>query len=226
MKIRLDRTISKDSDQSSLTAFYNGKITTRKLSQAVNLGSIASWKVKANKKGCGGFSVSVWDEARVAPLDNVEFTFGVAAPGHPAPECGMGSSYKAMGSGMETLLIGPLGAGNEETMAHAAMHLFEFKDGDKIRSVIVFVDRAKLKTTQSGSDDWKDAIFAWTTDSPISSYMTSASGLPALINQAHQSVKFSTNPHLFRRLARDCQTPFSGVKPTAIAPLQNEHFDG
>lgn len=211
LNIRLDRTQPQAEDKELLEAFNKGNLATRKLSEAVNLGSIASWEVTARETGCGGFSVSVWDEARIAPLDNVEFTFGIGAPGHPAQECGTGDTFKAMSAGLETLLAGPLGAGNEETKAHAALHLFEVKDADKTRSVVVFVDRAGLKAALGNPDTGEETVFAWTTESQISDYVTSASGLPALISDVHRSIKNNASPYPFEEVSQELAiTLFSG----------------
>jgi hypothetical protein len=178
-------------DEAKMKEFEGGKLSTRKFSEATNLGSIVSWHVKANSPGCATLAISVWDEASTSPLDHLVVTFPIVKKGQTRPEdCACGVMQKGLQAGLDTLLLtGTSGSSKEAELADAALHIFEsFSAGSK-HSTAVFVDRDELIKSRSGPT--LKGIFAWELTSVLSDYTSGQ--LAEKIDGAH--LKITRNIH-------------------------------
>ena len=212
LTIKFDRTKLQPTDQELLKAFREGKLSTRKLSDAVNLGSIASWKVVANQPGCGNLAISVWDQARITPLDHIVISFPVQDGSGKAKECSSYGFSKAMGAGMETLLLGPGGpAESGGRRADAALHVFETIDGGRSRSIAVYVDSARLENAQKNPDTVDKGVYAWKLFSVLSTFVSGQGQLPGLIRSAHNAIdKPGARPFPFEDVASELAVKIFG----------------
>jgi len=212
LTVKLDRLKLGADDAKLLEAFDAGTISTRTLSDAVNLGAIASWEVKAQEIGCGSFAISIWDDARVTPLDHVVVAFPVREQNSGPKECAVAGS-QAMGSGLETLLSAQADMTAGARQADAALHVFETKDDGKRRSIAVFVDRARLAAAHGSPNASDQGVYAWELASVLSTYVSDPSQLPDLIKSAHTALtQPDKRPHPFEDVAQELALKvFSGA---------------
>jgi C4-dicarboxylate-binding protein DctP len=212
LAVKFDRTKIDPTDRQKLEEFQARKLSTRALSEAVNLGSIASWEVVANESGCADLAISVWDEARIMPLDHIVISFPVQPEGEKPKACRPFGLSQAMGAGMETLLYGPgESIAPSGRRADAALHVFETDDEGTRRSIAVFVDRARLMSAQSNPNSSDSGVYAWKLDSVLSSYVSDQSQLPELIRSAHEAIGLPDSQFPFQDVASElARKIFSG----------------
>jgi len=187
MTVKLARASAGPRDEQLLESFDKKQLTTRALSREVNLGGLASWDLKASAVGCGGIAVTVWDDARVKPLDHIVLRVPVRAAGQGPKECGWDDSAKAMNAGLLTLLAGPAAPAGGR-VADAALHVFESKEGGKVRSHAVFIHRARLSAALADPQAGDPGVYAWQLASVLSDYVSQPSQLPELVKGAHKAI--------------------------------------
>ncbi len=191
LTLKRDRLTKDPQDEAKMKEFEEGKLSIRELSEAVNLGSIASWVVITRDTGCATLAISVWDEADISPLDHLVVTFPIVKKGEAPPErCAHGVEQKGLQAGLETLLLrGASSSSSEAQLADAALHIFEsFSEGTK-RSAAVFVDRDELKKSRRDPSTNPKGVYAWEITPALSDY--SSGKLVEMINDAH--VKMAKN---------------------------------
>ncbi len=212
LTIKFDQIKVQDTDQERLRAFREGKLSTRKLSEAVQLGEIASWKVYANQPGCGDIAISVWDEARITPLDHIVLSFPVKNANGEAKECGYGGFKKAIGTGMQTLLSQPGGSSESGgRVADAALHVFETSDERRKYSIAVYVDSARMAKAQSNPGAADKGVYAWKLFSVLSTFVSGQGQLPSLIKSAHNAIGTpDTRPFPFEDVASELAAKIFG----------------
>jgi TRAP-type C4-dicarboxylate transport system substrate-binding protein len=184
LTVRLDRASPRPGDAAQLDAFDAGKLGTRALSQVVNLGGLVSWDLKAEAAGCGGIAITVWDPARVAPLDHIVVQIPVRSGGAGPKTCRLGDESKAMSAGLQTMLAEPAAQAGAR-VPDAALHVFESDDGT-ITSHAVFIHRRRLQAAQANPQATDPGVYAWQLASTLSTYVSDATQLPDLVKAAHK----------------------------------------
>ncbi len=187
LTVKLERARADPKDGELLEAFDKGRLTTRALSGQVNLGGFVSWEIKAQAIGCGGIAVTVWDQARVTPLDHIVLQIPVRNRGTGPKKCGWNDTAKSMNAGLLTLLAGPAPRADARA-PDAALHVFESSDDGKVRSHAVFIHRRRLLEALANPKAIDPGVYSWQLASGLSTYVSDASQMPELIKAAHKAV--------------------------------------
>lgn len=186
MTISLKNAVTTETDEATLEALADGKVTTKSVSARLAMGNIAHWPVLATGDGCADVAFAVWDEARLTPLDHIVVSFSVARAGAEPGKCYGKSSSKDMRAGLETLLTGPQ---EESTAADLALHVFEYNEASFPRSVAVLIDARRLRETAQKPDYGDSGVYAWELNTALSEYTSRSEQLPALIARAHKRLQ-------------------------------------
>ena len=154
--IQMERLEAKPTDAAEFEKFQTGEQLTSQLAAKINLGSVVSWDIVPDRTGCAEIALSVWDESRTMPLDNL--TIAIPVQGNQKQEnvCPFGNQI--LSTGLQSLLAtsqtSPDAVGS---LANAALYVFETFSA---RSVAVFVDRDML-SKRVGVGDVSSGVFAW-----------------------------------------------------------------
>jgi len=215
LTVKLDRASVTAKDKDLLAAFDLGQLSTRALSREMNLGGLVSWDIKAQAVGCGGIAVTVWDQARVIPLDHIVLHVPVQADAKNHPEnCKLAGTEKSMNAGLSTLLEGPVPIAGSRS-PDAALHVFEDIDTGVRRSHAVFLHRKRLLAALADPNAKDPGIYSWQLASSLSTYVSDPSQLPDMIQSAHNAVaQPGINPFPYEGVATELALKvFSGAQP-------------
>ena len=187
LTVRLEKAKAGPKDEALLEAFGKKQLTTRALSREVNLGGFVSWDIKAEAVGCGGVAFTVWDQARVTPLDHIVLQIPVHEGGKGTGKCEWQDTAKSMNAGLLTMLAGSAPAAGARA-PDAALQVFESQDGGKRRSQAVFVHRERLLAALADPKTSDPGVYSWQLASALSTYVSDSSQMPELIKAAHKAI--------------------------------------
>jgi len=201
--VKLERGRADPHDKEVVDRFQKKQISTRGLSQAVNLGGFASWDIKAAKPGCARIAITVWDQAHSMPLDHIVLTVPVHREGKGPESCGWNNTSKAMTAGLRSMLEGPLPA-EDMRIPDAALHIFEVDEGGQSVSHAVLLHRHRLLAALGKTEVSDSGVYAWKLASVLSAYVSKPDQLPQLIQEAHQAIVSNANTkYPYEEVARE-----------------------
>lgn len=187
LAVRPERAKAAPGDEAMLAKFDKGGMATRALSRQMSLGGMVSWELKAQAVGCAGIAVTVWDQARVTPLDHIVLHIPVRQGGAGPKDCASSRTAKSMNAGLLTLLAGPAPDASARA-ADAALHVFEHSEDGTSRSHAVLVHRQRLLQALADPKAADPGVYSWRLASALSTYVSESSQMPELVRAAHKAI--------------------------------------
>ena len=151
----------------------------------VHAGQI-TYDLTALSAGCASVAFSIWNSSGTLPLDHLIQPVTIVDRDGETPDCDLDGGLV---SGLDNLAR--FGAGEEHRgyiPVDAALHVFEWGEGSRIKSVAVFVDRERYETADP-KNATNNGVYAWSLKSPISPYVSG----DGLLNQIKYARKQAVN---------------------------------
>lgn len=170
LDVSLDKLQGADPGTAALLDPLDLKSSLPEFARKVQAGHV-KFDLVAQRQGCGGISVSIWNETGQVPLDHIIQPVTVSDREGRMPEC---TVYKGMQTkgGLPSLLEASLDFASEGSLtADAAFHIFEPSPNG--RSVVVYCEAAP-----------QVKVFAWETESKLSHYLEKEEQLQSKLHEA------------------------------------------
>jgi hypothetical protein len=130
-----------------------------------------NFDIIAKESGCASVALVIFDQSGVFPLDHLVHTVDVRKPGERSHKCfGSEADMPAIRGGLATLLeFGLDYSAGSKTEADAALHIFEFSEGTRKKTVAVLIERDRFLASRNASQP--DGIYGWELQSTLSDYL-------------------------------------------------------
>lgn len=212
--VSLKNAMTLPTDEAKREAHWDGRLSTRALAGTLGLGEIVKWSVKANQEGCADVAFSVWDEARVEPLDHIVVSLPVQTPGGAKVTCYGMSDSQDMAAGLQTLLREPRKNG---LIADASLQIFEYEKAGQVHTAAILLHAKRHAAAMKDPAAADPGVYSWELVSSLSEYMSSKEKLPELIAAAHRQVDVN-DPFAYESVVGDMASVlFAGNLPRDAA---------
>jgi hypothetical protein len=167
--------------QSRYDEFRKGRIPLPEFARQVQAGKV-TFRLVAQQAGCGWISVSIWDEIGLIPLDHINQTVKIGDREGLTVSC---PEPQQIPSGLTTLLDASLDlASSGPLKADAAFHIIEPSPHHK--SLILFAGQKEIAHPADSDKKPGVEIYAWETESKLSSYIQDRDQLRVKIDEARK----------------------------------------